>query len=490
MSFVSIIFFIFLPVVLLLYFILPKKLTPILLLVASYYFYMSSEPYLIFIIVGVTLVSYFASFAISKMKNQKGKKAVLISSIIIILAVLIFFKYFNFLLKSATDFLNLFSMHIESKALDIILPIGISFYTFQTLSYVIDVYQEQYPAEKNIVYYALYVSFFPQLIAGPIERADALIPQLKEEHKFNKDNFFTGLKMMLVGYFCKCVVADTIGLYVDSVFNSLSTATSLSVFAASLLFMIQLFCDFFGYSEIARGIAKIMGINLSKNFDHPFSSSSFTEFWSRWHMTLSRWFNDYIYLPLSYKSMGSKHPVFRHILNTFIVFALSGLWHGANWTYVLWGLFSALIISIESLTKNVKNKFYSKHPDLRKSFRIRVLQFVKLMLILSISSILFRSQSIGEIGLAFSRLFTGFTSNYFVDTYNALGLSLLTTIEVILVIVGFIVISWWGEYQDNDNSIKGITNVVSYGFVALLVIICLLNIFHSKNMEAFIYFQF
>ena len=491
MSFVSIIFFIFLPVVLLLYFLLPKKLAPVFLLFASYYFYMSSEPYLIFIILGVTLVSYFASIGMEKVNNQKGRKAILISSIIVILGVLIFFKYFNFLIQSAVNFLNLFSLNIESKTLDIILPIGISFYTFQTISYVVDVYQEQYKAERNIIYYALYVSFFPQLIAGPIERANELIPQLKEGHKFNKDNFFEGLKLILFGYFMKCCIADTVGVCVDKVYASLGDSTSLSIFTASMLFIIQLFCDFFGYSEIARGIAKMMGINLSKNFDHPFSSKSFTEFWSRWHITLYRWFSDYIYLPLSYKSMDSKHPVLRHIINTFIVFTLSGLWHGANWTFVLWGLFSALVISLESLTKNKKNEWYKKHPNMKDSLLMNILQKGKLVLVLLVSSILFRSQNMNDVGLAFSRLVTGFTSNYFVDTYNGLGLTLLTSIEIVLGIALLCIISWWSEYkEDETKNNKVMMNIVSYGFVALLVIVCLFNIFYSTSSEAFIYFQF
>lgn len=494
MSFLSLAFFIFLPVVIVLYFLLPKKIKPFLLLVASYIFYACAKPYLIFIIVGVTLISYFASYLIDKINKQKTKKFILITSIVLILSVLIFFKYFNFLCQSAIDFLNLFSLNLDNISLNIILPVGISFYTFQALSYVVDVYQGQYKSEKNFMYFALYISFFPQLVAGPIERADELIPQLKESHKFNTDNLIDGLKMLLVGYFCKCCVADIIGSYVDNIYASLPTATSLSVFIASLLFIIQLYCDFFGYSEIARGIAKIMGINLSKNFDHPLFAKNFTEFWSRWHMTLQRWFNDYIYLPLSFKAFNSKHPTFRHIVNLFIVFALCGIWHGANWTFLIWGLFTAFVLSIESLMKEPMNKFVKKHANINNSWWFILLGRLKLALVLLISAILFRSQSIGEVGIAFTRLFTAFDVNYFTDTYSQLGLSLLLIIEGVLLLVGLYIVGRWNDYKIENNTnlidIKYTANYVMYGLVALLIILCLLNSYFSRTGATFIYFQF
>lgn len=494
MSFTSLSFFIFLPVVVLLYFVLPKKIKPIFLLIASYYFYMSANPPLIFIIIGVTLVSYGAGRLLEKYKNNSTRKLILISSIIIILAVLIFFKYFNFLISTVTDFLNLFAMDINFISLDIILPIGISFYTFQTLSYVIDIYQNQYPTEKNIIYYSLYVSFFPQLIAGPIERSDSLIPQLKESHKFSKENFIEGLKILLAGYFMKCCVADTIGLYIDNVFANLNDATSLSMTISSLLFCVQLYCDFNGYSEIARGIAKIMGIDLSKNFNHPFKARTYTEFWSRWHITLSRWFNDYIYLPLSMKSINSKHPLARHIINTFIVFILCGIWHGANLTYVFWGLYAGLIISIESILKDPINKFYLAHPKLKKSPIIFILQKIKFFIILIIPGIMFRSQSVNDMWFALGKLFTGFNVDFFKTTLSNLNFEWFDIIKVILIILGLYFLTNWSELKINNNALTvnniKTANIILYGVVLLLILICLLNGFYSTSNPNFIYFQF
>ena len=277
MTFNSLQFLIFLPIVIILYFIVPHKFRWLILLVASYYAYMSWNPWLVFLILATTVVSYLAGVLMPKTKNQKVKKLLLIVTIIVCLGILIFFKYFNFLLSSVINFLNLFSMNIHSVALDIILPIGISFYTFQTLSYVIDVYRGKFEPEKHFGYFALYVSFFPQLIAGPIERPENLLPQLKEYHKVNKEDLLAGLQLLAVGFFRKCVVADFTGLFVNNVFADLGNANTLSLLAAGALFMVQLYCDFGGYSEIAAGSARIMGIKLSKNFDRPFRELSISK---------------------------------------------------------------------------------------------------------------------------------------------------------------------------------------------------------------------
>ena len=494
MAFNSLHFLIFLPIVIILYFVLPKKAKPVFLLAASYYFYMCAKPYLIFIIVGVTLVSYFASLGIKKIQNIKIKKLILLSSIILILGTLIFFKYFNFLIQSAIDFMNLFSLNIKSVSLDIILPIGISFYTFQTISYVVDVYQEQYDPEKNIVYYALYVSFFPQLIAGPIEKANELIPQLKETHKFNREDFIAGLQLLVVGFFRKCVIADFCGVFVDSVFGDLAGANSLALIAAGSLFLVQLYCDFCGYSEIAAGAARIMGIKLSKNFDRPFASKNFTEFWSRWHMTLSRWINDYIYLPLSFKSMNSKHPTLRHVINTFVVFILCGLWHGANWTFVLWGAYIGIILAIESLIKEPLRKLEKKYKA------VPIIRRVLLFVIILLPAYLFRSQTIAEVGTAYSRLFTqfGFGTEYFKATLSALNMKIIDIIELALIFV--IMFKLYDLAYDlpqieiNKEGEGKVDKVYAKGaiFATMVILIALgwFMLLSNDASSAFVYFQF
>ena len=222
-----------------------------------------------------------------------------------------------------------------------------SFYTFQTLSYVIDVYRGDFEAEKHFGYFALFVSFFPQLVAGPIERPGKLLPQLKEERKFRKEYFTEGMEFLLIGFFRKCVIADMCGVFVNHVFADLSQANALSVTLAALLFFVQIYCDFAGYSEIAMGSARLMGMSLSRNFNKPLLSASYTEFFRRWHITLNQWFTQYVYIPLG----GNRKGKARKILNTLIVFALCGLWHGANWTFVLWGLVAGVAVSVETLLK-------------------------------------------------------------------------------------------------------------------------------------------
>ncbi len=400
MNFNSLQFLIFLPVVLLLYWILPHKLRWALLLIASYYFYMSWNAWLIFAMLGTTLVSYGAGILIERSQSGKVKKLLLSATVIICIGTLVFFKYFNFLLQSAIDFLNLFSLGISSRTLDIILPVGISFYTFQTLSYVIDVYRGKFKAEKHFGYYALFVSYFPQLVAGPIEKPGDLLPQLKAEHKLNADEMLRGFKILLCGFFMKCVVADYCGLFVNNVFNNMQNATGLSVFIACFLFSTQMFCDFAGYSNIAIGCAGMMGVRLTKNFDKPYLALSFTEFARRWHITLTRWFTEYLYIPLG----GGKKGKVRKIFNTLLVFILSGLWHGANWTYLIWGMYLGIMVCIEGVIKKpVCNVIERKNIDINNK-SILLLRHIVMHLLFIPSSLVFRAQSVTQIGEAFTRI--------------------------------------------------------------------------------------
>ena len=292
MNFNSLHFLIFLIVVVLLYWLLPHKMRWALLLVASYYFYMSWNVWLVFLILGTTIVSYGAGILISKTNNGALKKFYLITTLVVCLGVLFFFKYFDFLMGSVIDFLNLFSMNLDDFALNLILPVGISFYTFQTLSYVIDVYAGKFEAEKHFGYYALFVCYFPQLVAGPIERPGDLLPQLKKEHKFSSDDMAAGLRIMLYGFFLKCVLADFFGIFVNNVFGNLDKANSLAVFSAGLLFVLQMFGDFAGYSLIATGTARMMGVKLSRNFDRPYLATSYTDNFQSCHIKLTPWIKD------------------------------------------------------------------------------------------------------------------------------------------------------------------------------------------------------
>ena len=499
MNFNSLIFLIFLPIVLLLYWLLPNRFRWVLLLLASYYFYMSWNPWLIFLILAITLVSYLSGLFISKSEKKAVKKTWLIISIVISVGSLIFFKYFNFLLQNAINFLNLFTLHIESVALNIILPIGISFYTFQTLSYVIDIYKGKTEAEKHLGYYALYVCYFPQLVAGPIERPKDLIPQLKAEHKFDKDEFLTGLRIFLVGFFYKCAVADVIGIFVNNVFNDIGNSTTVSIFLAGFLFSVQMYCDFAGYSEIATGSARMMGIKLSRNFNRPYMSKSYSDFFRRWHMTLTSWFTTYIYIPLG----GSRKGKVRHIINIFIVFLLCGLWHGANWTYVLWGLYAAFFMSLETLLKEpVGNLFKKKGIDPESKLMIS-LRVVGMYFILVPAALIFRSVNVEQAGIVLARLFTtwGFTADYFDDSMKNLGLNAMFIVLITLLIVGEVYIFHYGELgrdkpldysgfsRENACSLRAHRYMVSL-YLILIIAICWIACLGTGASSAFQYFQF
>lgn len=333
MLFNSFQFAIFLPIVFMLYWALPNKFRWILMLMASYYFYMSWNSKYVILILSTTLISYLSAIIIEKQNMVQWKRCTLTCAAIICLGVLFFFKYFNFTSEFVTDLLSFFSIQINPVTLDLILPVGISFYTFQTLSYVIDVYKGEIEAEHHFGKYATFVSFFPQLVAGPIERTDSLLPQIKEEHKFDYDLASYGLKQMAWGYFKKIVIAETISQYAGKVYDNPQFFHGFSLVLAILLFSLQIYCDFSGYSDIAIGTAKLFGINLMTNFKSPYFSQSIREFWSRWHISLSSWFRDYVYIPLG----GNRVGKIRNAINLMITFLVSGLWHGAKWTYVVWG---------------------------------------------------------------------------------------------------------------------------------------------------------
>jgi D-alanyl-lipoteichoic acid acyltransferase DltB (MBOAT superfamily) len=326
-------FAIFLPIVFIVYWALPHKCRWLLLLAASYYFYMSWNPKYVFLILFTTVISYSAARLLEIMESKKKKTWILAGTAVLCLGVLFLFKYFNFISESVTDFLSLFAIQLNPITLNLILPVGISFYTFQTLSYVIDVYKGDVQAEHHFGYYAVFISFFPQLVAGPIERTGNLLPQIKGEHKFDYDQAAYGLKLMAWGYFKKLAIADVVSVYVDAAYSSLGTCTGFDLLAAIFFFTIQIYCDFSGYSDIAIGTAKLLGIDLMTNFKSPYFSTSIKEFWSRWHISLSTWFRDYVYIPLG----GNRCSKVKRDRNLLITFLTSGLWHGANWTYVVWG---------------------------------------------------------------------------------------------------------------------------------------------------------
>ncbi len=346
MIFNSIQFVFFFLLVTTLYYLLPHKYRWLLLLSASCYFYMAFIPVYILILGFTIVIDYFAGILLETGKGNR-RKFFLYASLVANIGVLCTFKYYNFLNDNFTVFLSQFGYRNPFPFMSILLPIGLSFHTFQAMSYTIEVYRGNQKAERNFGIYALYVMFYPQLVAGPIERPQNILHQFYVKHRFDQEKVVSGLKQMLIGFLKKLVIADRLSIYVDTVYNHSSSQNGQTLAIATLFFAVQIYCDFSGYSDIAIGCARVMGFDLMKNFDRPYMSKSVSEFWRRWHISLSTWFRDYLFIPLG----GSRVKKARLYLNLLVVFTVSGIWHGANWTFVIWGALNGIFLIAESILK-------------------------------------------------------------------------------------------------------------------------------------------
>lgn len=481
MTFNSIEFLIFYPIVLALYFILPKVARWPMLLVASYFFYMCYNPALVVLIFGTTLVSWVCSLLTEKTKRKWLRRLYLALTLIVSLGVLFFYKYFDFISVSITPLID---KTMDPVLLNLALPVGISFYTFQTLSYVIDVYRGDVKCEKNFFFYALFVSFFPQLVAGPIERPGNLIPQLKAANKWNTDNAVKGLKHMLVGFFKKICVADTISVAVNAVYNNSAEATSLSVLIATVLFAIQIYCDFSGYTDIAIGCARIMGIRLMKNFDHPYGATTIKEFWSKWHISLSTWFKDYLYIPLG----GSRCRKWRHLMNLFIVFLVSGLWHGANWTFVIWGAIHGFYQVVGNLTAKARGKLIVKTGFTEKSTPVRIIRCIITFALVSFAWIFFRANTLDEAYHLVKTLLA--FEGGLIPTLEYMELDLTRIILTLSAIVILIIVDRAVKYEDTQDGSAIITKKGGFVYLTWCIIALWVLLVSQDMVSSFIYFQF
>ena len=402
MVFNSIEFLIFLPIVVLLFYLLPHKWRWLMLLAASCVFYMWFVPKYILILLVTIVIDYSAGILMERYADQhKLKKTFFVISIVSTLAVLLVFKYLNFLTANLDQLCA--SLGMETHLLThIILPIGLSFHTFQSMSYVIEVYRGHQQAERHFGYYALYVMFFPQLVTGPIERPGNLLHQLHEKKEFRYENISKGMRLILFGFFVKMVVADHLGEYVDEVYGHLDEYNSWSVLGCMFFYSFQIYCDFFGYSTIALGSAKLMGFDLMDNFRSPYLSKNIAEFWHRWHISLSTWFRDYVYIPLG----GSRVKFGRWAFNILVVFVLSGIWHGAAWTFLLWGFAHGLLHILE---KALRNRFPSKESQ-SKWVRISVdaLCVLKTFVLVTLFWVVFRATDLEHLKAIFVTAFTNF----------------------------------------------------------------------------------
>ena len=391
---------IFLPVVVLLYYLLPKKIKKFWLLAASYYFYMCWNAKYALLIFASTLITWLSGLGLERVKGgeyeearrERRKKLIVALSFVSNLGILFYFKYFNFALGLLQSVFTRLHIALNVPAFDILLPVGISFYTFQALGYTMDVYRGQIRAERDFFTYALFVSFFPQLVAGPIERSGNLLGQLSVTHKFSFDNLREGLLIMLWGFFLKLVIADRLALYIDTVYGARYLYPGCYLALAAVLFAIQIYCDFYGYSTIAMGSAKLLGIDLMENFKSPFLSTSVAEFWRNWHVSLTSWFKDYLYIPLG----GSRKGKFRKQLNRMIVFLVSGLWHGADMSYVIWGGLNGIYQVVGELLMPLRLKLSSLLRIDRQSLGVKLVQIPITFLLFAFSLIFFRAGSVGE----------------------------------------------------------------------------------------------
>ena len=394
MLFHSIEFFIFFPIIVILYLFLVRAIkknwiNQLFLLAASLYFYACWEPKYLLLILTSVFITWISGILMTD-KPQLYKKIVLFISLLSNLGILFFFKYYNFFADTINILYTKLHIHSQIPAFNVLLPVGISFYTFQALGYSIDVYRGTVKAERNIITYALFVTFFPQLVAGPIERTEHLLPQLKVNHDFDYDRVTKGLKLALWGMFKKIVIADQLAIYVDKVYSSPTEYQSTALILATVFFAFQILCDFSGYSDIAIGCAKILGFSLNKNFDSPYLARNMADFWKRWHISLSTWFRDYLYIPLG----GNRCSPIRHYLNLLITFLLSGLWHGASITFIFWGLIHSLFLIIG----NIKNKVYKNLPPPPPPPRgiVSVLQIIFTFICVCFAWIFFRANSLKD----------------------------------------------------------------------------------------------
>ncbi len=391
MLFTSLVYFLFLPVVALAFFLMPAKWRWLWLLGASYFFYMYWNPAYIVLIVASTLIDYWAALQIGKQKRDDARKIYLYASLAVNLGLLFTFKYFNFFSSQVTAVVRPFWPGLEDFHLNFLLPVGISFYTFQTMAYTIDVYRGYLKPEPHLGKFALYVSFFPQLVAGPIERARDLLTQFHFESRFDYARVVGGLQLILWGLFKKLVIADRLGLFVDRVYGNYVRFEGFPIWLATIFFLFQIFCDFSAYQDIAMGSARIIGVKLSKNFDNRvYAITSFNRFWREWHITLTSWFRDYVYFPLSGMSKKTQWLFFA----LFLSFTLNGIWHGANWTFMIWGMMNGLFLIGENLLKKPVASLYQS-VGLQDARRLKVLLgFIVCFALGNFSIIFFRAESL------------------------------------------------------------------------------------------------
>lgn len=488
MAFTSLTYAAFIAISFAVYWIIPQKYRWIVLLAASYYYYLSwGVQYSVWIIL-TTVISYFCAVAIKKYSSKKKLFAAL--PIIFSLGTLVFFKYFNFFSTAVTGILKAVSLPVSDLTLNLIMPVGISFYSFQTVGYIVDVYKGKTEPERHFGKYALFISFFPQVLSGPIARANSLLPQLdKGVERFDYEKASYGIRQIAWGLFKKMVVSAVCACVVDPVFNGLSGKKGFVLVIATVTYAFQIYCDFSGYTDIAIGSAKLFGIDLMDNFKNPYTSQSIKEFWSRWHISLSTWFRDYLYFPLG----GSRVNKFRASLNVIIVFLVSGLWHGAAWTFIIWGLIHGVLQVIEKLIYDIKpfRKFCPWKKEKKFLSPGGIITLILTFAIICFTWIFFRANSIGDAVYVIKHLFSGICSpaKYIISGIKALDLQNDTIIRLVislpvLIVSDFLFVKW--DLFKKIGEIKPVFRWIIY----IAVLLMIFSLTPSGSNSEFIYFQF
>lgn len=484
MLFNSLAFAVFLPVVFLVYWALPQKYRYIVLLIASYYFYMSWNVKYVVLILFTTGVSYCCAVWMEKFQKKAVKRMFMAGAVAASLLVLFFFKYFDFAQNTFIRLLGSFAIKLHPVTLSLMLPVGISFYTFQTLSYVIDVYKGEVEAEHNFFRYAAFISFFPQLVAGPIERTKNLLPQIDCEHRFNYEKGSYGMKLMAWGFFKKLVIADNLAVFVDMVFEDVAAYHGFALVLAVFFFTLQIYCDFSGYSDIAIGTAKLFDIDLMTNFKSPYFSTSVKEFWRRWHISLSSWFRDYVYIPLG----GNRVSKVRNVFNVLVTFCLSGLWHGAAFTYVIWGGLHGALQCVENL---LFPKRKTAKAERREAMRRGPVWWVKVIVVFCLVAgawCFFRAASVSQAFYVFAHMKDGLghPASYILNGIRAFDTK---TLKQMVIPVALLAVYDYAALDRDPLVTIGklpspVRKAVYYGFLLMVLLLA------SFNSQEFVYFQF
>jgi D-alanyl-lipoteichoic acid acyltransferase DltB (MBOAT superfamily) len=478
MVFTSLNFLLFFPLLAIVYYITPGKFRWITLLVASYFFYINIKPAFALLVSGVTLSTYIFTRLIDKAGTESGKKTLMAINIVLILLPLFFFKYFAVINNGILSLLDSYKVRWPLPEIKLLLPVGISFYTFMAIGYTIDVSNEEIKSEKNIGIVALFLSFFPLILSGPIERANNMLPQFKKQVELDFALITQGIKLMLWGYFMKLVVADRIGIYVDAVYGNITQHNGTSLAVASMLYSIQLYADFGGYSLIAIGTAKILGIDVMQNFKRPFFATSMSEFWRRWHISLISWLTDYVYTPLSFTFRRFK--VWGIVIAIMITFLISGIWHGAGLTFIIWGLIQGTFLSIEALTNKGRTSFQAKH-NLNKRIWYIVLSCLFTFVLFSASMVFGRAKDLNDALMVYSKIFSGIIHIPYRDGYTMLYSFIGFTILILK--------EFRDEYYPAHFLLFDNKNVI-IRWLSYYAVILMILYFGVFGQEKFIYFQY